>query len=230
MSEELANKVLPTKSQLIATKKQLKLAKKGYELMDRKRNVLIREIMMLLDQAGKIQTKIDATFQEAYDALQLANITMGNTGELVSTIPFDDGLTVAYRSVMGVELPMVDWVEHKLELMPYGLHTSNVSMDDAYLKFVDVKRMSAELAEIENSVFRLSDAIKKTARRANALKNIMIPQFQKDIKFINEVLEEKEREEFSRMKIIKRKKVREAAEAAEAAAKVLAEESAKVSA
>lgn len=215
----MANKVLPTKSQLIATKKQLKLSKKGYELMDRKRNVLIREIMQLLDEAGKIQDKIDVTFQAAYDALQLANITLGNTGELASTIPFDDGLNVAYRSVMGVELPMVDWVEVKMDKVPYGLHSSNVSLDDAFLKFVEVKRMSAELAEIENSVFRLSDAIKKTTRRANALKNIMIPRFQADIKFINEVLEEREREEFSRMKMIKKKKVRVAEEAAEAALK-----------
>lgn len=211
----MANKVLPTKSQLIATKKQLKLAKKGYELMDRKRNVLIREIMMLLEETGKLQDRIDVTFQEAYDALELANITIGNTGELASTVPFDDGLTVAYRSVMGVELPMVDWVEKKLDLAPYGLHSSNVSLDDAYKKFVEVKRMSAELAEIENSIFRLSDAIKKATRRANALKNVMIPQFQSDMKFIKEVLEEREREEFSRMKVIKRNKLRKAEEEAE---------------
>ncbi len=224
----MASNVLPTKSQLIATKKQLKLAKKGYEPMDRKRNVLIREIMMLLEETGKIQDKIDVTFQEAYDALQLANITIGNTGELASTVPFDDGLNVAYRSVMGVELPMVDWVEKKLDLAPYGMISSNVSLDDAYLKFVEVKRLSAELAEIENSVFRLSDAIKKATRRANALKNIMIPQFQADVKFIKEVLEEREREEFSRMKMIKRKKIRVAEEALEAeqAAKAAAKASA----
>ena len=70
--------------------------------------------------------------------------------------------------------------------------------------------MTAELAEIENSVFRLSDAIKKTTRRANALKNIMIPRFKREVKFITESLEEKDREEFSRMKLIKRKKLREA--------------------
>ena len=226
----MATKVLPTKSQLIATKKQLKLAKKGYELMDRKRNVLIREIMMLLGEAGKIQDKIDVTFQQAYDALQLANITLGNTGELASTIPFDDGLNVAYRSVMGVELPMVDWVEVKADNVPYGLISSNVSLDDAFIKFVEVKRMSAELAEIENSVFRLSDAIKKTTRRANALKNIMIPRFQADVKFIKEVLEEREREEFSRMKMIKRKKVKVAAEVAAAEEILKAMEEAKASA
>lgn len=78
--------------------------------------------------------------------------------------------------------------------------------------------MSAELSEIENSVFRLSDAIKKTTRRANALKNIIIPRFNAEIKFITEALEEKEREEFSRMKIIKKNKLKDA-EAQEEAAK-----------
>ena len=70
----------------------------------------------------------------------------------------------------------------------------------------------SEIAEIENSVFRLSVAIKQTTRRANALKNIMIPRFKSEVKFITEALEEKEREEFSRMKLIKKKKVRDAQE------------------
>jgi V/A-type H+-transporting ATPase subunit D len=205
----LSNQILPTKSQLLATKKSLKLAKKGFELLDRKRNVLIREIMTLLDQASAIQDKIDVTYSEAYAALELANITLGNCAELAATVPFDNGLNVAYRSVMGVELPMIDLEDDQINFVPYGLHASNLPLDDAFIKFTEVKKMTAELAEIENSVFRLSDAIKKTTRRANALKNIMIPRFNAEVKFITEALEEKDREEFSRMKIIKRKKLRE---------------------
>ena len=62
------------------------------------------------------------------------------------------------------------------------------------------------MAEIENSVYRLANAIKTTQRRANALKNINSPQFEETVKFISDALEEKEREEFSRMKVIKRTK------------------------
>ena len=206
----MSNQILPTKSQLLATKKSLKLAKKGFELLDRKRNVLIREIITLLDQASAIQDKIDVTYSEAYAALELANITLGNCAELAATVPFDNGLNVAYRSVMGVELPMIDLEADQINFVPYGLHASNLPLDDAFIKFTEVKKMTAELAEIENSVFRLSDAIKKTTRRANALKNIMIPRFNAEVKFITEALEEKDREEFSRMKIIKKKKLREA--------------------
>ena len=63
-----------------------------------------------------------------------------------------------------------------------------------------------ELAEVEGSVYRLAVAIKKTQKRANALNNIMIPKFTATIKFITEALEEKEREEFSRLKVIKSQK------------------------
>lgn len=63
--------------------------------------------------------------------------------------------------------------------------------------------MSVSLAEIENSVYRLSIAIRKTQKRANALKNILIPRYRDQVRYITSVLEEKEREEFSRQKIIK---------------------------
>ncbi len=88
-------------------KNPLELSRTGFELLDRKRNILIREMMALIDRANAIQDKIDQTYEEAYTALQMANITLGICGELSQTVPLDDGLNVAYRSVMGVEIPMV---------------------------------------------------------------------------------------------------------------------------
>ena len=66
-----------------------------------------------------------------------------------------------------------------------------------------VKELTVVLAEVENSVYRLANAIRKAQKRANALKNIVIPEFEGNIKFISDALEEKEREEFSRQKVIK---------------------------
>ena len=79
-------------------------------------------------------------------------------------------------------------------------------IDRAYLKFQEVKRLTAVLAEVENCVYRLADAIKKTQKRANALKNIMIPKFEATVKYITDALDEKDREEFSRLKVIKAQK------------------------
>ena len=201
----MSNQIVPTKGNLLATKKTLELSRTGFELLDRKRNILIREMMALISRAAKIQDKIDNTYDEAYAALQKANITLGICDELSRTVPLDNNLNVAYRSVMGVEIPMVSLDSTSVSI-PFGLNSSNIVLDNAYLKFSEVKRLTAELSEVENSVYRLADAVKKTQRRANALKNIMIPRFAATVKLISDALEEKDREEFSRLKVIKQQK------------------------
>jgi len=201
----LAIQIVPTKGNLLATKKSLSLARTGFELMDRKRNILIREMMALIERANEIQDKIDSTYEEAYAALQMASVTLGMCDKIAETVPYDDNLNVAYRSVMGVEIPMVS-LERTPPSLSYGLMETNSMMDNAYLKFREVKYLTAELAEVENSVYRLADNVKKTQKRANALKNIMIPRFEETVKFITDALEEKDREEFSRLKVIKRQK------------------------
>ena len=90
--------------------------------------------------------------------------------------------------------------------VPFGIHSSNDSLDKAYNKFNEVKELTAELAEVENSVYRLANSIKKTQKRANALKNITIPKYEQLTKDIGDALEEREREEFTRLKVIKRMK------------------------
>lgn len=201
----MAVKVFPTKANLMNAKKSLELAKLGYDLMDRKRNILIREMMLLIDKAGEVQQKIDSTYSQAYAALQKANITLGMCEEFSGATPIDDGLKIDYRSVMGVELPTVQLEDSKLDLR-YGWTDTNSQLDEAYLRFDEVKKLTARLAEVESSVYKLANAIKKTQKRANALSNIIIPQFQETIKYITEALEEKEREDFSRLKVIKNQK------------------------
>jgi V/A-type H+/Na+-transporting ATPase subunit D len=162
-------------------------------------------MMSLINRANQLQGKIDKAYEEAYAALQRANITLGIVKELSQTVPVEKGLNVAFRSIMGVEVPMVSLHTEKKPL-PFGLMSTNILLDQAYLKFDEVKRLTAELAEVENSVYRLAYAVKKTQKRANALKNILIPRFEQTVKTITEALEEKDREDFSRMKIIKRQK------------------------
>ena len=103
---------------------------------------------------------------------------------------------------MGVELPQVIHEKGRPQLR-YSLTETNSRFDKAYISFAKAKDMSIKLAEIENSIYRLSVAIRKTQKRANALKNIVIPMYREQVKFITSALEEKEREEFSRQKIIK---------------------------
>lgn len=206
----MAVQAVPTKGNLMNAKKSLALAKNGYELLDRKRNILIREMMTLIDHANAIQQQIDGAYEEAYFALQTANISNGFCDDISKAIPIEDGLHLDSRSVMGVEIPILTIDESEnCNYLHYGTRTTNSAVDKTFILFTKVKTLTVELAEIENSVYRLADSIKKTQKRANALKNIMIPRFEETVKFITDSLEEKDREEFSRLKVIKRKKLRD---------------------
>lgn len=198
--------IAPTKSNLMSLKATLEFSKNGYELLDRKRNVLIREMMGYIDRARDIQQKINDTFKEAYQALRMANITMGisNVEDISNNVLENDDFTLLFKSVMGVEVPIVKY-EQKPTQHIYSFYQSNTSMDVAYKKFNEIKYLVMEYAEVENAVFKLAVEIRKTQKRANALKNIQIPKYEEMVKFIQEVLEEKDREDFFRLKIVKKK-------------------------
>lgn len=200
-----SQQIFPTKGNLMASKRSLAQARLGYELMDRKHNILIREMVTLSDKAKEIRGSINKVFDDAYKSLEMANIMLGVVTSLAKQVPEETGIHVTYRSVMGVELPAVT-IDETPSVMTYSPNLTNSQFDRAYICFNKAKHMAATLAEIENSIYRLSIAIKKTQKRANALKNILIPRYTEQVKFITNALEEKEREEFSRQKIIKANK------------------------
>ena len=194
--------VTPTKSNLMTLSRTLTLAHMGYDLMDRKRSILINEMMRLIDAADGLQSRIDSTFSEAYEALQSANIMLGTCRELAESIPVDGSVQIRVRSVMGVEIPYVT-ADCAPPGTPLGFSSTSSELDRAISRFTDVKRLVTELAEIENSIYRLAYAVKKTQKRTNALQNIIIPGLTAKVDFIVSALEEKEREDFVRMKVIK---------------------------
>lgn len=205
----MAVNIAPTKSNLMSAKASLEFSQKGFELLDKKRNVLIREMMGLIGKARDIQERINSTFSEAYEALQVANMTEGISTVQNIALSIDEihDFDVLLRSVMGVEIPDLKFTKKSLE-PAYSFYRTNSAFDVAVTRFQDVKYLIYELAEIENSVYRLAMEIKKTQKRTNALQNIQIPKFKEIVKYIQEVLEEKEREDFFRLKMVKKKSVR----------------------
>lgn len=199
--------MVPTKGNLVIAKNTLALSRTGYGLLDKKRNILVREMMNLIDTAKELQGRIEVTFKNAYSALERANIDIGiETVEKIGlAIDVEDSLDIKFRSVMGVEIPIVVMTEKPLA-PDYGMKNTSSSLDEAVARFVEVKNMTKQLAQIETSIYRLADSIKKTQKRANALKNIMIPRYEEETKNIQNALDEKEREEFSRLKVIKAQK------------------------
>ena len=196
----------PTKSTLMAAKSSLEFSEKGYELLDKKRNVLIREMMSYVSTARELQNEVNVTFAKAYKVLEAANINSGitNVEDIAMTIEEAMDYDIIFKSVMGVEVPKI--IFERKEMQPkYGFYRTSAAIDDAMKEFNRIKYLTYELAEVENAVYRLAMEVKKTQKRANALKNIQIPKFEEIVKFVTEVLEEKEREDFFRLKVVKKK-------------------------
>lgn len=204
----MAEQIFPTKGNLIKMRRALKQAQLGYELMDKKRSVLIHEMINLSDEAKLLRDRIDDTYRAAYSALQTANITMGIVSDIAETIPVDNSLSISVRSVMGTELPQLSAEEREKKEIPYAMYNTNSAFDRAFLCFNEAKDITVRLAEIENGIYRLAIAIKRTQKRANALRNIIIPKYRNYVVYISNSLEEKEREEFSRQKVIKKGKMK----------------------
>ena len=198
----------PTKGNLILAKNSLALSRQGFELMDKKRNILIREMMELIDQAKDIQAQIDETFRTAYAALQRANMELGIAfvEQVAYTVPVETSIRIKTRSVMGTEIPLVEYDKSATSAPTYAYYSTKAALDQAKAAFEKVKELTINLSMIENAAIRLAANIKKTQKRANALKNITIPKYETLSKDIQNALEEKEREEFTRLKVIKRMK------------------------
>lgn len=200
-------RTFPTKGNLILAKNSLNLARQGYELMDKKRNILIRELMDLIEEARDIQKEIDSTFTHAYQCLQRANIEHGISmvNQLAYTVPIEDSITIQTRSIMGTEIPHVKYTPDP-PAPTYAFSTTQESIDLAAEAFRRVKDLTVKLSMVENAAYRLATNIKKTQKRANALQNITIPMYTELVCTITTALEEKEREEFTRLKVIKKMK------------------------
>lgn len=202
----MAYNMAPTKANLIKSKGMLAFSIRGFNLLDKKRNVLIREMMGLVGQANLLQAEIQQTYKEAYDALMIANITIGknHVEEISISVPKTENYDVLLQSVMGVEIPRIKHLP--IELAPaFGLFRTNSSLDVALEKFTNLRELLYKLAEMETSVYKLAMEIKKTQKRTNALERIQIPKYKEIVKGITETLEEKEREDFARLKKLKKK-------------------------
>lgn len=198
-------KVRPTRINLIRTKKTLEQSKSGLELLERKRDVLIRELRHFTYDAKKLREEINSVLARAYQNLIKSKVMMGS--ETVENVALafllKENFDLDYRSIMGVPVPIVNF-QMKEDVKPdYGFVDTSASLDKTFKEFSNVLEHLAQLAEIEGAAFKIADEVQKTQKRVNALKHVFIPRYSEIVKHIELVLEEKEREEFIRMKTAK---------------------------
>lgn len=187
----------------------IKLSKQGQSLLEHKKLILMNQKQEYEEKAKKIREQINNFFKEAYMQLREASMDMGidNIRKVVDFFPIEDDIDIKYKTIMGVEIPSIVWnqkVDNKN--INYNFYSTTISLDKTVMKFNELKEYLFNLAELENTLRRLEIAIRKVQTRSNALQNIIIPEQEKIAKTIQNALEEKEREDFSRLKVIKKNK------------------------
>jgi V/A-type H+-transporting ATPase subunit D len=199
-------KIHPTRINLIRTKKTLKLSKSGLDVLEKKRDVLIRELRHFIYDAKKLREEVTSVLAEAFRSLIESKISIG--AEAVENVTLalmpKENFVLDHRSIMGVPIPIVNFQTEKDVKPDYGFADTSVSLDKTFRKFSNVLEPITQLAEIEGAAFKLANDIQKTQKRVNALKHVFIPMYSETVKYIELVLEEKEREEFVRMKTAKK--------------------------
>ena len=182
------------------------MARKGYELLDKKRQVLLMELATAKNHAKKIQFQLHTVLSSAYHKLDIAQAEMGmcHVREISQFDNKNAYITILFRSVMGVELPLCNFEDEDV-LLFYKLHNTTASLDEAVLAWKEALHNIISWASIENTIRQLNLHIKKTQKRANALGNITIPMYMARIKHIEEQLAERERDELARLKLVKSK-------------------------
>ena len=176
-------------------------------LLEQKRMILKRELEKYIDKEKKLKEQYLKILEEAIYHLKIANIEIGLDSmiNISDGIKIDNSIDIKYKTIMGVEIPSIVPEESEISIN-YGLYNTTTSVDEAILKFNEVKKFILELAQIENTIFRIENSIEKVQRRANALKEIIIPSEEKIAAEIQNILDENEKEEFVRLKKLKRKK------------------------
>jgi V/A-type H+/Na+-transporting ATPase subunit D len=197
----------PTRSNLIRIKQELQFAREGYEILDRKREVLTTELIRVAHEASELQEKVWKLQEEAYRALEKAQLTMGREHVEWAALAAHKSIDVQlkFRGIMGVPLPTVDASGGPPEML-YSLGDTSATLDEASAAFREVLNLIPQLSMLVTGVFRLANELRKTQRRVNALQHIFIPEYEEIVAFIISTLEERDREETFRLKLLKNRK------------------------
>jgi len=196
--------VAPTKTNLLRMREDLRFATQGYELLDQKRTILIIELLALIDQTVDAQTRIDEGLAKAYQTLEEAVLRMGRLKILClsSAVNIHADVRIKSRKVMGVTLPVIetDFIEGYPYFSPAG---TSFWIDISVESFKSALILLGKFSELKISVLRLSKEVKKTIKKVNALERIAIPDLKETVHFIENRLEEAERDMFVLMKKVK---------------------------
>ena len=190
--------ITPTRMVLNQLKGRLKTARRGHKLLKDKRDELMRQFLDNVRLNKQLRAKVEQGLTEAFGSLSVASAIMSpemlEQSLLYPRQSVELGMT--YQNIMSVNVPVYDFQTKTAEegdIFPYGLAQTSGELDDAMTALSGVFEDMLELAQVEKTMQLLAQEIEKTRRRVNALEYVMIPDLQKNIKYISMKLEENDR-------------------------------------
>ena len=175
--------IAPTKSNLLTTKEQLAVSTNGYELLEEKREILVRELMSLVEQVKLLEDEIEQAVNEAYPAFKrMLMIDGADQVERIShAIHYDFEMNERVEVVGGMQFETIEVELPKKELF-YSFLGTYANTDEVIVKFFNLLTLLTQMASIRTIVWRLAEEVKRTQRRVNALDKMIIPQATETIK------------------------------------------------
>jgi V/A-type H+-transporting ATPase subunit D len=206
MVEQIIEGVSPTRMDLLEIRKKLVLAEKGHKLLEEKRDALIEKFFSIIEKRNQFTRNLDEEFKEAFMSLIQAQMILGERKVEEASYMIENAGEISLESdnIMGVKIPKINSDKIKNDLKSYyGFFETCSKLDDAQKGFSNLLNKLISLANIEAGIKSLAIEIEKTKRRVNVLENNLIPKLYATRKFIEMLLEEREREDFFRRKRIK---------------------------
>ena len=216
----MAEDVKPTRKNLMEIEDRIELSERGHDTLEQKRDGLIMEFMDILDQAKDVRSDLNEDYDHAQETINMARAVEGDVAVrgAAAALKEHPEITSQSKNIMGVVVPQIESsrVRKRLDERGYGLLGSSSRIDETAEAYEELIETIVLAAEVETAMRKMLEEIEKTKRRVNALEFKLLPDLRENQEYIEQKLEEQEREEIFRLKKIKAKKEEEASEAAEA--------------
>lgn len=201
----MSNNILPTKTNMMKLQNSLKITKQGYELLERKKLVLTKELEKYNKIYNDLQKNLYDMIGEGKELVKSVNIEIGSEKfmKIAEKVEIDDYLDIKNVTLMGVEIPSVVHIQEKV-VRSYDFYDTTNKVDETMFHFNKIQELLIDYTILDNTIKKIKIAIEKVRKRANALQNIIIPEMEENYKAIVNELDEREREEFARLKVVKK--------------------------
>ncbi|PSP90957.1 V-type ATP synthase subunit D [Halobacteriales archaeon QS_4_66_20] len=209
----MAEDVKPTRKNLMQIEERIELSERGHDTLEQKRDGLIMEFMEILDQAQDVRSDLEANYEDAQRSIDMARAMEGDVAVrgAAAALKEHPEITTQSSNIMGVVVPQIESskVQKNLSERGYGVLGTSARIDEAAEAYEELLETVILAAEVETAMKKMLDEIEKTKRRVNALEFKLLPELRENKEYIEQKLEEQEREEIFRMKKIKSKKEEE---------------------